>query len=306
VEGCGGAALERWEPQYLTDTAGDARLELLEGVYSASGRRARFAEARKRTLTLGAYVRALLDGAAGAGYLFNTESGVLLTSDQPELQVGWGRAPNPGLAPLARDLALPEFLRPESVVYAALILGGPAQTAPLHYDLGGEAKCLIQLRGRKRVLLFPPSSAGFLGFPSWFEEAPEAFRVPHATEVELDEPDLARFPELVHAGALEAELGPGDALYWPSFWAHHVRNRDAFTLAVSVTLEELRPTAMHMRENLGILSRMLLRLARERGLDVSSGPGLMTALQALERELFSEENRGKSTMWSWHNAIWHA
>jgi hypothetical protein len=61
-----------------------------------------------------------------------------------------------------------------------------------------------------------------------------------------------------------------------------------------------------MRENLGILSRMLLHLARERGLDLSSGPGLMAALQALERELFSDANRGRSTMWSWHNAVWHA
>lgn len=310
VEGGGGAALARWDAEYLSATVGGAELELLEGVYSARARGEGFANAQKRMRTLAEYIRALLRGESDPGYLFNTESGVLLTNPAaPEFQVGWGRALNPGLAPLAADFELPGFLRPESLIYAALILGGPAQASPLHYDLGGEAKALVQLRGKKRVLLFPPSEAAFLSFPSWFEEAPAAFRVPHASEVDLDrpEPEPERFPELARAECLGTELGPGDVLYWPSFWAHHIRNQDAFTLAVSVTVEELHTNAMQLRETLGILSRLFLRMAGDprRGFDLTSRAGVLAALRALESELFSEENRKRSSMWSWHNSIWH-
>jgi len=308
VEGGGGAALARWDPEYLSATAGGAELELLEGVYSTRARGEAFARARKRTQTLAEYIRALLRGESDPGYLFNTESGVLLTNPAAaEFQVGWGKSANPGLAPLAADFVVPGFLRPESLIYAALILGGPAQAAPLHYDLGGEAKALVQLCGKKRVRLFAPSEAAFLSFPSWFEEAPAAFRVPHAAEVDLDRPEPERFPEFARAEALEAELGPGDVLYWPSFWAHHIRNQDAFTLAVSVTVEELHANAMQLRETLGILSRLFLRMAGEpsRGFDLTNRAGVLAALRALEAELFSEENRKRTSMWSWHNSIWH-
>jgi len=308
VEGGGGAAGRLWDAEYLSATVGGAELELLQGVYSARGRAEGFARAETRTLTLAEYVRTLLRGESDPGYLFNTESGILLTNPAvAEFHVGWGKRANPGLAPLAADLAVPEFLRPESLIYAALILGGPAQTAPLHYDLGGEAKALVQLRGRKRVRLFPPSEGAFLSFPSWFEEAPAAFRVPHAAEADLDRPEPERFPALARAQSLETELGPGDVLYWPSFWAHHIRNQDAFTLAVSVTVEELHANAMQLRETLGILSRLFLRMAGDprRGFDLTSRAGVLAALRALEGELFTEENRRRSSMWSWHNSIWH-
>lgn len=304
VEGCGGEALARWDPRYLVDTVGQARLELLDGVYSARARQQGFVRPRKVACTLEEFVQSLLRGESDRGYLFNTESSVFRTNpDAPQFAVGWGRAPNPALVPLARDLALPDWVAPESLVYAGLLLGGVAHTAPLHYDLGGEAKALIQIRGRKRVLLFPPSEAGRLYFPSWFEESPPPFRVPHATEVDLEAPDFERFPALAAARGVEAVLAPGDALYWPPFWSHHVRNQDPFTLAATVTLEELHATPMHLREVAGLMSRLFLRVAEQRSLDLSSKAGVLEALRAAEAELFSEANRGRTSMWGWHHAL---
>ena len=126
-------------------------------------------------------------------------------------------------------------------------------------------------------------------------------------EADLDRPAPERFPEFARARAFETELGPGDVLYWPSFWAHHIRNQDAFTLAVSVTVEELRANAMQLRETLGVLSRLFLRMAGDpsRGFDLTNRAGVLTALRALESELFTEENRKRTSMWSWHNSIWH-
>ena len=43
---------------------------------------------------------------------------------------------------------------------AALILGSRDNATKLHYDSGGEAKALVQVLRRKRIILFRPGSSG--------------------------------------------------------------------------------------------------------------------------------------------------
>ena len=295
---------EDWTPARLCELAGEAELEIYDGVFDERSRARGFPEARVVATRLDEYVRALLAGTASA-YVFNVESSVFRSSaGPPELQVGRGRVANPGLARLAQRLEFPHWLRPESLIYGMLILGGPAQQSPLHYDLGGEAKALVQLHGRKRVLLFAPSEAEKLYFPSWFEETPAPYRVPHASEASLDTPDRARFPLLAGARGLATVLAPGDVLYWPSFWAHHVRNLDAFTAAASFSLEELGASALALRETLGHMGRLFRKMAGDprHAFDLSSQAGVLDALRKLECELLREGHE-RSTMWAWHNAI---
>jgi len=68
--------------------------------------------------------------------------------------------------------------------------------------------------------------------------------------VDFARPDFARFPRF--AGALErarvAELGPGDAIFIPSMWWHHVQGLDAFTVLVNYWWNSMPahiPTPMH-------------------------------------------------------------
>jgi hypothetical protein len=51
----------------------------------------------------------------------------------------------------------------------------------------------------------------------------------------LEEPDFARFPRFEKAldRALVAELEPGDAIYVPYFWWHHVQSLDRFNALAS-------------------------------------------------------------------------
>lgn len=292
-----------WSPERLCARVGAAELEFHEGVFDEGARARGFAGARLARMSLEAYVRAVLAGRA-SGYLFNVESSIFVTgAGRPELRAGRGRAPAPGLASLAAELAPPAFLRPESLIYGMLIVGGPAQQSPLHYDLGGEAKALVQLHGRKRVLLFAPSEADKLYFPSWFD-APAPYRVPHASDASLDAPDLARFPRLCEARALATVLEPGDVLYWPPFWAHHVRNLDTFTAAAGLALEELDTGAMLLREHLGHLARLFLKMAGDprHGFALDSQEGVAAALRKLEAEVLAG-GRARSTMWAWHHWI---
>jgi len=40
-------------------------------------------------------------------------------------------------------------------------------------------------------------------------------------------PDMDRYPEFANVRSLEVTLGPGDVLYLPSLWFHHVRQTHA-------------------------------------------------------------------------------
>ncbi|CAI8024674.1 Bifunctional peptidase and arginyl-hydroxylase JMJD5, partial [Geodia barretti] len=43
--------------------------------------------------------------------------------------------------------------------------------------------------------------------------------------VDIQDPDLVRFPRFSRAHRLECDLGPGDVLFMPAFWWHEVRSR---------------------------------------------------------------------------------
>eukprot|EP00053_Salpingoeca_punica_P009790 m.88140 g.88140 ORF g.88140 m.88140 type:complete len:406 (-) comp15167_c0_seq1:63-1280(-) len=95
----------------------------------------------------------------------------------------------------------------------------PNTTTPCHFDLFHNF--YVQLAGRKRFLLFPPAQWQQLYLYPLLHPAGRS------TQVDLDG-DVAeqrrRFPAYVpgHVRALVADLGPGDVLYLPPLWFHHV------------------------------------------------------------------------------------
>jgi hypothetical protein len=92
-------------------------------------------------------------------------------------------------------------------------------TVQTHFDLRENVACVAA--GRRRFTLFPPSQTPNL-YPGPFELTLSG---PPVSMVQLDEVDHDRFPRFRTAleHALVAELEPGDALYIPYFWWHHVR-----------------------------------------------------------------------------------
>jgi hypothetical protein len=102
---------------------------------------------------------------------------------------------------------------------------GPAGTlAPCHWDAMDNV--FMQLHGRKDVLVFSPETPGMRPFPY---DHPYASR----SQVDLEKPDAAARAELQSEGAI-ASLGPGDGLFLPSHWWHHIHS--CATNEVSISL----------------------------------------------------------------------
>jgi len=106
-----------------------------------------------------------------------------------------------------------------------LLVGMQGATTPAHYD--EQENMFAQMGGRKEVYLWPPGD--------W--QGMYAFPCNHACDrqamVNPDNPDLNRFPLYRHARPHYAALQPGDLLYLPVGWWHHLRNLDP--LAISIT-----------------------------------------------------------------------
>ena len=85
--------------------------------------------------------------------------------------------------------------------------------------------------GRRRFTLFPPSAEADLYMGPHYP-TPAGARI---SMVHVTAPDLDRFPRFASAleQAQEAELSPGDAIFIPRNWYHHVEALDRFNVLVN-------------------------------------------------------------------------
>jgi hypothetical protein len=162
--------------------------------------------------------RARLDGLLGDLARFSTESSA------PALYVG----------STALDTALPGFRAENDFSFgarqplASIWIGNRTRIAA-HHDLPDNLACVVA--GHRRFTLFPPEQVAnlYVG-PLEFTPAGQPISL-----VDFAKPDYERYPGFAEAqkSARVAELGPGDAIFIPSMWWHHIESLDAFNVLVN-------------------------------------------------------------------------
>lgn len=116
---------------------------------------------------------------------------------------------------------------PDSIKARAWI--GNRITVAAHYDSSENIACVVA--GRRRFTLFPPDQVANL-YPGPFELTPAG---PIVSMVDFDDPDHDRYPKFRKAlnEAYVVDLEPGDAIYIPYLWWHHVRSVDPINMLVN-------------------------------------------------------------------------
>jgi hypothetical protein len=106
---------------------------------------------------------------------------------------------------------------------------GNRTTVAAHYDVLQNIACVCA--GRRRFTLFPPDQLENL-YIGPMDLTPAGQQI---SLVDLADPDFDRFPRfataLEHARA--AELEPGDAIFIPSMWWHHVLGLEPFNILIN-------------------------------------------------------------------------
>jgi cupin-like protein len=116
---------------------------------------------------------------------------------------------------------------------------GNRVVASCHYDAPNNLACCAV--GRRRFTVFPPEQIGNL-YPGPLEPTPGGQAV---SVVDFAAPDFERYPRFREALAngQGAVLEPGDAIFIPSMWWHHVQGLDGFNVLVNYWWSSLPPYA---------------------------------------------------------------
>jgi hypothetical protein len=149
------------------------------------------------------------------------------------------------------DSYLPGFRAQNDLGFPALagapppaIWIGNRTIASCHYDAPNNIACCVA--GRRRFTLFPPDQIHNL-YPGPLEPTPGGQAV---SVVEFANPDFEKYPRFRTAleAAMTVEVGPGDAVFVPSMWWHHVEGLSPFNVLVNYwwgSSPNYIPTPMH-------------------------------------------------------------
>ncbi len=106
---------------------------------------------------------------------------------------------------------------------------GNASETQIHFDLYDNLACMVG--GKKRFIIFPPDQAANL----YMGPVETTVSGVPTSMVSLKDPDLAvhpRFPQAL-AAASAADLEPGDVLYMPYMWWHHVVSSEDLNVQIN-------------------------------------------------------------------------
>lgn len=157
------------------------------------------------------------------------------------------------------DTCLPGFRAQNDVnlgdrqALASVWIGNRTRIAA-HYDAPDNLACVVA--GHRRFTLFPPEELSNL-YIGPLDLTPAGQPV---SLVDFAKPDLEKFPKFSMAmqSAQIAELEPGDAIFIPSMWWHHVEALDRFNVLVNYWWKQ-SPDYMDHAMNALMLAIMCVR-----------------------------------------------
>ena len=135
---------------------------------------------------------------------------------------------------------------------ASIWLGNRTRVAA-HYDVPDNIACCAV--GRRRFTLFPPSQVANL-YPGPLDFTPAGQAI---SMVDFHQPDYEKHPKFRDAiqNAQVAEMEPGDAIFIPSMWWHHVEALSSLNVLINYWW---RPSPAYMDTPLNVLNHALLSL----------------------------------------------
>eukprot|EP01035_Chromulina_nebulosa_P018377 gene18377-24075_t len=116
-------------------------------------------------------------------------------------------------------------------------IGGHPTTSPLHYD--DYENFLYQIKGEKELILFPPDDLPNLyyisrpkgtlqyTYPNNFTRDVSTIsknNVIFGSSINIDDPDIKKYPLYKEANPYRVVLQAGDVLYLPVYWHHEVQS----------------------------------------------------------------------------------
>ncbi|HEY7560218.1 MAG TPA: cupin-like domain-containing protein [Candidatus Binatia bacterium] len=182
-------ALKKWTPEYFAREYGFLQVKIYNSSFTRAGT---------------SYMSSLRK------IPFREYLDVMLTSSMDlrlfAFNIFW-QAPE-----LRKDILWPDITKGFSKQFIFTFFGCKGSITPLHYDPDLPHLLHTVLHGKKRVVLFPN------------EESKNLYKHPFNTRsyVDVENPDFDNFPRLKNVTGYQAILHPGETLFMPSGYWHHM------------------------------------------------------------------------------------
>lgn len=138
---------------------------------------------------------------------------------------------------LSDDINIPQFFDEDQFFSSVFRMASAGTQLWTHYDVMDNL--LIQIKGKKRAVLYSPKDALNLYLNG-----------DKSKVLDIDNPDLSRFPNFANATRYECLLEEGDILFIPALWFHNVISLE-FSIAVNVFWRELDSSMYDKKDTYG-------------------------------------------------------
>ncbi|CAG7827609.1 unnamed protein product [Allacma fusca] len=211
-----GDCLTKWTPEYLRAKGSDKLVKVHRSPYKRLDfRRKNFAY---ETVTFSDLVKHCSEGSESKDYWYLRSLGEdPRGKDVSDLEKHF--------PDLFADICIPKVFDEELFFSSVFRITSPGLQLWTHYDTCHNI--LIQVRGRKRVVFYPPSEALNLYLDGDKSEV-----------LDIDSPDLEAFPKFALATRYETFLDEGDIVFIPALWFHNITALD-FSISVNVFWKNL-------------------------------------------------------------------
>ncbi|XP_013388936.1 tRNA wybutosine-synthesizing protein 5 [Lingula anatina] len=229
-----GPCVKKWTPDYLSSVPGS---EKDVKIHVSPSHQMDFINKNfaYRTLPFSEFVKRAAR-EKHEEYFFTEDEKYYLRAlgDDPRKDVADIRKQFPALA---SDIFIPEYFEPEKFFSSVFRISSANIQLWTHYDVMDNF--LIQVTGRKKVILFSPRDANYLYLQGDKSEV-----------LDVDNPDSEKFPEFVKARRYCCLLEPGDTLFIPAMWFHNVKSLD-FAISVNVFWKHLEEHLYDSKDTYG-------------------------------------------------------
>lgn len=157
------------------------------------------------TMSLGTFIEKVFDTSSKEKYYFRSV-GENMRKEVSDIHQSFPE--------IAGDFAIPAAcaatITPERTHSSALRISSKEIRMWTHYDVMDNILC--QVVGSKKVTLWAPEEIRHLYF----------YGTSSSAVLDIENPDLDRFPLFAKANKIECVLHPGDVLFIPAMWHHNV------------------------------------------------------------------------------------
>ena len=193
-------ASEKWSPDFFRERHGDKQVKVYDDSFVAAGK---YYMSKLKTIPLSEYINTVMTSSKNLRmFLYNIKSEI------PEL---------------VDDIIFPSLVNGLSKRFVFMFFGCKGSVTQMHFDIDMSHVFHTAIYGKKTVYLFP------------YEQGNNLHRYPFTCRsyVDVERPDLKRFPRLKNAKGYQILLEPGETLYIPSgYWHHFVYDEPGYSVSL--------------------------------------------------------------------------